>query len=110
MCSTHIFLHYIMVSVLLSTLIYVLSLLKQESCFTNFDGTPLDKEILNAIRKLNISSPGADGIHARLWQALSSTDASFSFIRHFVVQVWITEMPPSEWEIGLLSILPKKAI
>jgi hypothetical protein len=68
----------------------------------------LDEEILNAIRKLNLSSPVAYGIHARIWQALSSTDVGFSFIRHFVVQFWITEMPPANWEIGLLSILSKK--
>ena len=58
----------------------------QESCFTNLDGTPLDTEILNAVRNLNISSPGASGIHARRWQALSSTSVGFNFIRHFVVQ------------------------
>ena len=73
----------------------VLSLLMQESCFTNLDGIPLDEEILNAIRKLNISSLSAFGIHARLWQALSSTNAGCSFIRHFVVQFWITEMLPA---------------
>jgi hypothetical protein len=37
----------------------------------------LNEEILNAIGKLNISSQGASGIHARLWQALSSTDVGF---------------------------------
>ena len=88
----------------------MLNLLKQEACFTNLDATPLDVEIYAAVHKLNASSPGPSGLHARLWQALSSTDAGFACIRHFVIHFWTTETPPAEWEIGLLSILPKKAI
>ena len=80
----------------------------QEACFTNLDGTPFYVEIHVAVRKLNASSPRASRLHARLWQAFSSTDIGFNFIRHFVVQFWISEMPPTKWEIGLLSILPNR--
>ena len=86
----------------------VLHLLKQEPCFLDLDSIPSNIEINTAVNKLNASSPGASGLHARLWQALSSTDTGFSYIRHFVHHFWITETPPAEWEIGLLSILPKK--
>jgi hypothetical protein len=68
----------------------------------------MDEKILNVVRKVNISSPDASRIRARLWQALSFVDAGFNFIRHFVVQFWITEMPLAEWEICLLGVLSKK--
>ncbi len=76
--------------------------------FLDLDTTSSNVEIVTAINKLNASSPGASGLHARLWQALSSTDNGFSYIRHFVHQFWLTETPLAKWEIGLLSILPKR--
>jgi len=86
----------------------ILNLLNQETCFLDLESTPSNVEIITAVNKLNASSPSASRLHARLWQALSSTDIGFSYIRHFVHQFWLTETPHAEWEIGLLSILPKK--
>ena len=86
----------------------VLDLLPQESFVPDLDASPSDDEILQAVNKLHPSSHGASGLHARLWQALSSTSGGFAFIRHFVIHFWLTETPHVECEIGLLSILPKK--
>jgi hypothetical protein len=65
-------------------------------------------EILQVVNKLHPSSHGASCLHARLWQDLSSKDEGFAFIRHFETHFWLRETPPVEWEMGLLSILPKK--
>ena len=66
-----------------------LTLLMQAICFTNLDATPYDEENLEAVREINASSPGSSGLHARLWQALSSIGNGFHFIRHSVIQFWI---------------------
>ncbi len=86
----------------------VLDLLMQESCFLDLDAAPIDNKIIESVNKLNTSSSFASRIHARLWQALSSPDTGFDFILHFVIQFWLTKKPHVEWEIYLLSILPKK--
>ena len=88
----------------------VLNLLKKETCFSDLDATPTNAEIVTSINKLNASSPGASGLHARLRQAISSNDNGLSYIRHFARQFWLTKTPLAEWEIGLLNILPKKVI
>ena len=72
----------------------MLDLLAQESYFSDLDAAPSDIEIIAAINKLNHSSPGASGLHASLWQALSSTVNGLNFIRHFVIHFWLTETPP----------------
>ena len=72
------------------------------------EGTPSDTEIHGALRKLHATAPGASGLHARLWKAFSSTDEGFDHVRHCVLHFWATEHVPAAWEVGLLSILPKK--
>ncbi len=59
----------------------------QESCFPDLDASPSDDEILQAVNKIHPLSLGASGMHARLWQALSSTTEGFAFIRHFVIHL-----------------------
>ena len=86
----------------------VLDLLPQEPVYTNLDLPPSDDEILKASRKLRDTSPGASGLHARLWRALMETPEGFAYVREFVISFWLTEHVPSEWETGLLKILPKK--
>ena len=86
----------------------VLELLSQQPMFEGLDALPSDDEISKGVAKLHATSPGASGLHARLWQALASTEAGMSFIRHFVRHFWLTESSPEEWDTGLLSILPKK--
>jgi len=70
----------------------ILDLLPQVSHFPNLDASSFDDEILQAINKLHSTSHGASDVHARLWHALSSTVASFDFIRNFVVHFWLMEL------------------
>ena len=69
----------------------ILDLLPQVPHFLNLDSSPSDVEIVHVINKLHYTSPGVSGVHARLWQALSSTTIGFDFIRHFVFHFWLTK-------------------
>jgi hypothetical protein len=86
----------------------VLELLRQRPTAVGLDGPPTDKEIKTAVGKLRVSAPGDSGLTAPLWKALMATDEMFALLRQLVLSVWEKEEMPSEWETGLLSILPKK--
>ena len=47
-------------------------------------------------------------MNAELWKALGSTEETFALLRNVVLEFWNTEKAPTEWDIGLLAILPKK--
>ena len=61
-----------------------------------------------AISKLHDSAPGASGLRASAWKALADDRTTFDLIRNFVIEFWESEVLPCSWEVGLLSILPKK--
>ena len=58
--------------------------------------------------KLHDSAPGASGLRASAWKALADDRTTFDLIRNFVIEFWESEVLPCSWEVGLLSILPKK--
>ena len=41
-------------------------------------------------------------------KALCEDAVSFNLVRDFVLEFWESEVVPSEWEKGLLKVLPKK--
>ena len=86
----------------------VLNELPQRAVMPGLDGDPTDKEIRSALGRLHDTAPGPSGLPARVWKALGSTDESFSLIRQMVLAFWSSEQMPTEWEAGLLKILPKK--
>ena len=68
----------------------VLELLSQQPMFEGMDVLPSDDaEISKGVAKLHATSPGASGLHARLWQALASTEGGMSFIRHFDCEAFL---------------------
>ena len=86
----------------------MLSLQPQCAVVSGLDGVPTDDEVRLALSKLRNTAPGASGLPSVVWVALASTDAGFSLVQHLVRHFWTTEEVPVEWELGLLSILPKK--
>ena len=54
------------------------------------------------------TSPGVSGISAPMIKALCEDAESFNLVRDFVLEFWESEVVPSEWEKGLLKVLPKK--
>ena len=86
----------------------VLEQLPQRPVLPGLDGDPTDKEIRWALSRLHDTGPGPSGLPARVWKALSSTAESFALVRQMVLSFWASEEMPTEWETGLLKILPKK--
>ena len=64
--------------------------------------------LLGAISRLHDSAPRASGLRASAWKALADDRTTFDLIRNFVIECWESEVLPCSWEVGLLSILPKK--
>ena len=86
----------------------VLDTIKQLPVVPELDGAPGDTEIRRAVAQLRSTSPGVSGISAPMIKALCEDAESFNLVRDFVLEFWESEVVPSEWEKGLLKVLPKK--
>ena len=86
----------------------VLDLLSQRPTAVGLDGPPSDIEIRCALGKLRNSAPGDSGLTAPLWKALGDDETTFTALRQLILSIWDSEEMPTEWETGLLAILPKK--
>ena len=73
-----------------------------------FDVVPDDEEIKAACRKLKDKAPGDSGLLPQLWKALLSEDATFQILKSLILDFWRSELPPKQWQKGLLKVLPKK--
>ena len=43
-----------------------------------------------------------------MWKTLLESEETFILLRRVVLDFWDSETPPTEWDIGLLTIFPKK--
>ena len=86
----------------------VLNSLDRKETVIGIDHRPDDGEIRKAIRNLKERAPGDSGITPQIWKALSENESTFDIVRTIIHNFWDSENPPSEWETGLLKILPKK--
>ena len=86
----------------------VLEMLDQLTPAEGLDHPPTDKEIYDAIKTLRNTGPGESGICAQVYKCLSGSEESFRRLKQMVLHFWETGLVPSEWEIGILKILPKK--
>ena len=86
----------------------VLELLAQHPTVLNCDHPPTRNEIRQATLKLKNKAPGQSGLTPQVWKALTSTDETLNMLESIVLEFWASELPPTEWETGLLRILAKK--
>ena len=86
----------------------VLELLEQRPTAVNCEHVPTGEEIMHAIRKLKNKKPGNSGLTPQVWKALTSNNETFALLEQMIVEFWNSEITPSEWEKGLLTILAKK--
>ena len=86
----------------------VLDLLDQHETAEGLDHTPSDEEIEEAVTHLRNTAPGESGLPASVYKCLLNTPETFQIIKDIVHLFWETGAVPSEWEKGLLKILPKK--
>ena len=75
---------------------------------TEIPDLPDDKEIADACRSLKNKAPGDSGLKPELWKALLTDSRTFHLLKSLVLDFWISEVPPKQWMMGLLRILPKK--
>ena len=85
-----------------------MNLLPQHNPHLSAERIPSDDEIQAAIKKLNNTAPGPSGIRSSIWKTLAADANAFALLRDFVHDFWNTEVVPSEWDIGQLTILGKK--
>ena len=85
----------------------VIDLLEQRPVVQDCDHIPTDDEISDAIKRLK-NAPGDSGICPQIWKALAKKEETFDILRRIITHFWESELTPSEWETGLLKILPKK--
>ena len=86
----------------------VLEMLAQHPTVLNCDHPPTSDEICQATLKLKNKAPGQSGLTPQVWKALTSNDETFSMLESIVLDFWASELPPTEWETGLLRIIAKK--
>ena len=86
----------------------VLDSLEQLPVHTGYDIVPSDEEIIRATSKLKNSAPGESGITSYEWKSLLQSEITFNILRDIIHHIWNTETIPDEWNIGRLTILPKK--
>ena len=86
----------------------VLELLTQQLTASGCDYIPTDKQIKDAVGKLKKKAPGVSGLCPQLWKSLVEDANTFELLKAVIIDFWENELPPAEWEIGLLKILAKK--
>lgn len=86
----------------------VLDLLPQQPTAPECDHVPTDEEIMKAVRKLKNKAPGDSGLCPQLWKALVNDPRTYDLLKTIIVDFWLNELPPEQWQKGLLKILPKK--
>ena len=86
----------------------VLEALSQHQTVPNLEHTPDDVEIKKATRKLKDKAPGDSDICPQVWKALIEHQPTYAVLKSVIVDFWENEIPPEEWETGLLKILAKK--
>ena len=80
----------------------------QLNSITEIPDLPDDTEIADACRSLKNKAPGDSGLKPELWKALLTDSRTFHLLKSLVLDFWTSEVPPKQWMMGLLRILPKK--
>ena len=69
---------------------------------------PDDEEIRKSILRLKNNAPGASGLTAPMFKSLAQDAQCFEYLRNIIVDIWVNESYPAQWDTGRLVILPKK--
>ena len=83
-------------------------MIHQEAIVEGLDHEPSDEEIKEAVEKLHDSGPGDSGLCAQAWKCLLKSEETFEVLKQIILLFLATGDVPTEWETGLLKILPKK--
>ena len=86
----------------------VVDLLTQRPTVADCNQLPSDEDIRRAVQKLKNKAPGDSGLTPQLWKAIAKEADTFVILKRIVLEFWENELPPEQWETGLLKILAKK--
>ena len=86
----------------------VLDLLDQHPVMEGIDHCPTNDEIRKAVNRLKNKAPGESGLTSQMFKCLTEDEITFDLLTTVITELWNTESPPAEWDVGLLKILPKK--
>ena len=86
----------------------VIDLIPQRPVVPGLEHPPDDEELITSVSMLKDNAPGDSGIRAKAWKTLSEYEDTFEILKLIILDFWETELTPSEWETGLLTILAKK--
>ena len=87
----------------------VLELLQQEPVISSVDHPPADEEIFKPVISLiKNNALGESGLTSQMFKAIVSNNQTFQLLRSIILDLWKNELPPDQWETGLLKIIPKK--
>ena len=86
----------------------VIDLIEPKPAITDISHPPSDDEISTATKGLKNNAPGESGLSPRFFKALTHSNRTFTILKDILIDFWENELPPKQWEIGLLKILPKK--
>jgi hypothetical protein len=87
----------------------VLDEVPQQPYHVDVGRVPTVDEIDAAVRQLNFSGSGYDGIAAHMWKAIArDNDLFFDYVVTRVQSFWKSEVLPEGWKIAEASMLPKK--
>ena len=86
----------------------VLDFLEQQPLIPNIDSIPDDDEIRKAISHLKNKAPGNSSLTPQMFKSLLNGSLCFNLLKDIIVDIWVNEICPKDWNTGLLRILPKK--
>ena len=62
---------------------------------------------MKSIISLKNNAPSEPGLTSQMFKAIVSNNLIFQLLRS-ILDFWENELPPDQWETGLLKIIPKK--
>ena len=88
--------------------ISTLDLIPHHEIVQGCDHDPTETEIKKAIQKLKNTAPGDSGIQPQIWKCLIDHPDTRQILTNTIISIWQSENIPEDWNIGRLTILPKK--
>ena len=83
---------------------YDSTVLEDLSQIEDCDTLPTDKEIAKAVKQLKNSGPGESGMNTKVLKYLLKSPETYALIKKFVMNFWMEEEVPCEWELGIFKI------
>ena len=82
--------------------------IEQQEVMVELDEAPTVADVIEAVKRLNNSTPGESQISAQMLKTLLVSKSTMRMIHDYVIEFWEKEVAPEDWLLGVLKVLPKK--